>query len=94
MNIKECGFAVGDIVTASDWAHNTPKHKDLLIRGRIVRLTPDDPLHTLATIELIESKDARRSAIPGYRLSWYTERIRKVNDLRPCSAGFSEMFAI
>ena len=95
MDIKDCGFSVGDIVTVSDWVYNTERHKKILVRGKVLSLMSDGS-HVLATVVVLQTKSEayRNSPRCLNKLSWWTERLRKVQDKQSCLTGLSEMFAI
>ena len=80
MNIEKCGFAVGDIVTASDWIYNTERHKKILVRGKVLSLT-NDGLRVLATVVVLQTKSETYKNSPRClnKISWWTERLAKIN---------------
>ena len=92
MDIYNCGFSVGDIVTASDWKYNTPRHKAVLVRGRILALERDAD-RILASIEIIKTNAKIYQHSSNRHLTWYTKRLKKIQD-KQCSVSLSEMFAI
>ena len=92
MDIDNCGFSVGDIVTTSDWKYNTPRHKEVLVRGKILALERDAD-RMLAAIEIMKTNAKEYQFPRNRRLLWDTKRLKNIKDMR-CSVGISDMFAI
>lgn len=93
MDINNCGFSVGDIVTASDWIYNMERHKKILVRGKVLSLTSDGS-HVLATVVVLQTKSEAYKNAPRClnKLSWWTERLAKIN--RQCEVKTIDMLGL
>ena len=93
MDIKDCGFSVGDIVTASDWIYNTERHKKILVRGKVLAFT-NDGSHVLATVVVLRTESEVYKNAPRRlkKISWWTERLAKIN--HQCEVKMIDMLGL